>query len=242
MVKLIGINALKVNGKSTADFPFPVYVEVNDGFRFAKKKNKLIETDHSTGAIKETVNAWSPLEKIYELYCPTANLKDMRKIKLWAKDSGQLIAADEPDVFYEILDVDIGHSVIDNIAGYRITITFMTNPFGYEIEQKTKMYTNGSTIVNHTNAPMYPKIIINGNSNVQTSIKIGSQTVYLKEIITKLIIENKPLEQNVYDQYNSPINSVMRGDFFELPEDSSLKITLGPGITNIEIVERWGWL
>lgn len=242
MVKLIGTNALKVNDKSTADFPFPVFVEKNDGFRSPKKKNKLIETEYSTGAIKEAVNAWPPIEKEYQLYCPTASLKDMRQIKLWAKDSGRLIAGDEPDVFYEILDVDIGHSVIDDIAGYRVVITFVTNPFGYELQQKTKTYTNGSKITNHTNAPMFPKVVINGNANSQTFIKIGNQTVYLKEIINKLIIESKPLEQNVYDQYNSPINSVMRGDFFELTEDSTQTISLGPGITNIEILERWGWL
>lgn len=242
MVKLIGSNALKVNDKSTADFPFPVFVEKNDGFHSPKKKNRLIETDYSTGAIKEAVNAWPPIEKEYEIYCPTASLKDMRQIKLWAKDSGKLIASDEPDVFYEILDVNIGHSVIDAIAGYRVAITFITNPFGYELQQKTKTYTSGSKIINHTNAPMYPRIIVNGNSNTQTSIKIGSQTVYLKELINKLTIESKPLEQNVYDQYNSPINSVMRGDFFELPEDSTQTITLEAGITNIEVIERWGWL
>lgn len=242
MVKLIGANALKVNDKSTADFPFPVFVEKNDGFQFPKKKNKLIETDYSTGAIKETINAWPPISKSYALYCPTASLKEMRQIKLWAKDSGKLISADESDVYYEILDVEIGHSVIDAIAGYRIEIIFTTNPFGYELDQKKIIYTNGSAIKNHTNAPMYPKIIVNGNSNTQTSIKIGSQTVYLKELISKLIIESKPLEQNVYDQYNSPINSIMRGDFFELPEDSTQIITLGPGITNVEITERWSWL
>lgn len=218
-----------------------MFVEVNDGFNYAKKKNKLIETDYSTGAIKESVNAWSPIEKSYELYCPTANLQDMRKIKAWASDTGKLIAADEPDVFYEILDVYIGQSIIDPISGYRIKITFITNPFAYELEQVNKVYTSGSTIVNHTNAPMYPKIIVNGNSNSQTSIKIGTQTVYLKELISKLTIESKPLEQNVYDQYNSPINSIMRGDFFEILEGSHT-ITLGTGITSIEITERWGWL
>lgn len=242
MVKLIVANALKVNDKSTANFPFPVFVEKNDGFQFPKKKNKLIETEYSTGAIKEAINAWPPIEKNYDLYCPTASLKDMRQIKLWAKDSGKLIAADEPDVFYEILDVSIGGSRIDDISGYRIAVTFVTNPFGYELEQKTKTYTNGQKIINHTNAPMYPRIVINGNSNVQTSIKIGNQTVYLKELINKITIESKPLEQNVYDQYNSPINSIMRGDFFEIPEDSTQIIALGAGITSIQVVERWGWL
>lgn len=242
MVKLIVANALKVNDKSTANLPFPVFVEKNDGFQFPKKKNKLIETEYSTGAIKEAINAWPPIEKTYDLYCPTASLKDMRQIKLWAKDSGKLIAADEPNLFYEILDVSIGNSRIDDISGYRIAVTFVTNPFGYELEQETKTYTNGQKIINHTNAPMYPRIVINGNSNVQTSIKIGSQTVYLKELINKITIESKPLEQNVYDQYNSPINSIMRGDFFEIPEDSTQSIALGAGITSIQVVERWGWL
>lgn len=231
-----------MNGKSTADFPFLVYVEKNDGFRFPKKKNQLFETEYSTGAAKNTVEAWSPIPKSYVLSCPTATLKDMRQIKLWAEDHGRLIAADEPDVFYEILDVEIPHSPIDDITGYRIEVNFTVQPFGFELNQSTKTYHNGDVISNHTNAPMFPKITIYGDHNSQTSLQIGKQVVYFKKLQTKYTMENKFLEQDILDQYNNSINSVMRGDFFEIPKNSNHKITLGTGIERIEILERWGWL
>lgn len=239
---MIQTNALSVNGKSTADFPFLVYVEKNDGFRYPKKKNQLIETEYTTGASKNTVEAWPPIPKEYTLYCPTATLKDMRQVKLWAVDHGKLIPGDEPDVFYEILDVDMEHSLIDRITGYRVNITFMVQPFGFELSQSINIYRTNSVIENHTNAPMFPKVIIYGNTNSQTSIKIGKQTVYLKKLQTKYTMECMFLEQELFDQYGNPINSQMRGDFFVIPKNSQHTVVLGEGIDRIEITERWGWL
>lgn len=239
---MVKINELIINNISTDSFPFPIYVETNDGFRMPVKKNKLFETEYTTGAIKDNIQAWSPIPKEYNLYCPTATLKDLRKLKLWAKDYGKLIASDEPDVYYEILDVSMDHSIIDNISGYRINIVFTCQPFGFEMNQLTKTYRTGGKITNHTNAPMYPLITVFGTSNVQTSVKIGNQTVYISKLIDKLTIENKYLEQDVRDRNNAQANNVMRGDFFEIPADSVNTITLGAGIDRIEILERWGWL
>lgn len=238
---MIKTNALTVNGKSTSEFPFLVYVEKNDGFRFPKKKNQLNETIYSTGATKNDIRAWPPIPKNYTLYCPTASLKEMRQIKAWATDNGQLIAADEPDVFYEILDVDIAHSPVDNITGYRVEIAFTVEPFGYELDQVTKTYTSGQQITNHTNAPMFPRIEIYGNSSSETTVQIGSQTVRLRYLNEKVTIESKPLEQNVYDKDGRELNSVMSGDFIEIKEDSTNEIILSNGINRIEILERWGW-
>lgn len=235
-------NALTVNDVSTAEFPFMIYVEKNDGFRYPQKKNQLIETEYTTGASKNTIEAWETIPKGYTLYCPTATLKDMRQIKLWATDSGYLIAGDEPDVRYEIVDVAIDHSQMSTGGGYRINITFTTQPFGFELEQPINTYQNNSTIRNHTNAPMFPKVIVYGNANSQTSIQIGEQTIYLKKLQTKYTIECMFLEQNLFDQYNNPINSQMRGDFFVIPKNDYHIIKFGQGIDKIEIVERWGWL
>lgn len=235
------MNALTVSGKSTSEFPFLVYVEKNDGFRFPKKKNQLTETTYSTGAIKNDIRAWPPIPKSYTLYCPTASLKDMRQIKAWAVDHGELVAADEPDVFYEILDVDIADSPIDDIAGYRVDLVFTVQPFGYELNQESKNYTNGQQMVNHTNAPMFPRINIYGNSSTETTIQIGKQTVRLRYLNEKITIESKPLEQNVYDKDGRELNSVMGGDFIEIKEGTTNRITLSSGIERIEILERWGW-
>lgn len=235
-------NALSIDGVSTNDFDFKVHVLSNDGFRFPEKKNRLVETDYITGAIKDEVKAWSTIDKTYIIHCLTEDFKNLRQIKLWAKDHGKLIAADEPDVYYEILDVDIAHSNVDKLRGYELEVTFTVQPFGYEHEMPINTYYDGQTLINHTNAPMFPRIKIIGNSNEQTELTIGDQTIYLKKLVNAVTIECQYLEQNVLDQYDSPANSIMRGEFFIIPKDSENKITFEDGIERIEITERWGWL
>jgi len=235
-------NSLTINGVSTNDFDFKVHVLSNDGFRFPKKKNQLIETDYITGAIKKEVKAWPAIEKTYIIHCLTHDFKNLRQIKLWAKDYGRLVAADEPDVYYEILDVDIAHSTIDQLKGFELEVTFTVKPFGYEHETPVNTYYNGESLINHTNAPMFPRIKIIGNSNEQTGLTIGDQTIYLKNLVEAVTIECQYLEQNVLNQYDSPTNSIMRGEFFIIPEDSENEIRFEDGIERIEITERWGWL
>lgn len=236
------INQIVVNGSSTLDFPFETVVVENGGFTYAKKKNQFAESDYLTGSIKTEVKAWAPIEKSYKLFCYTNDVAQLRIVKMWAKDSGALISSDEPDVFYEILDVEIEDSKRDGKPYFILEITFTCQPFGFELNQLTRTYKTGDKITNHTNAPMYPLITVFGTSNTQTSIKIGNQTVYIAKLIDKLIIENKYLEQDVRDRNNAQANEVMRGDFFEIPADSTNTITLGNGIDRIEILERWGWL
>lgn len=235
-------NQIIVNGVSTQDFPFKTAVTENAGFSFSRKKSKIIETPYVSGGIKDDINAWSVMNKSYRIYCFTDNVKDLREVKLWAKDYGKLVSGDELDVFYEILSVSIDDSKMERGTGYYLDITFTCQPFGFELNQSTRTYRTGDKITNHTNAPMYPLITVFGTSNTQTSIKIGNQTVYIAKLIDKLTIENKYLEQDVRDRNNAQANEVMRGDFFEIPADSTNTITLGNGIDRIEILERWGWL
>lgn len=239
---MISANQLTVDGISTDSFTFPVYVTKNAGFVYAKKKNIITETDYGTGGNKTSVRSWPTIEKSYQLYCPTASLIEMRRIKSWAKDNGKLISSDEPDVFYEILDVSIDNTRIHDISGYLIDITFTTQPFGYEHVQDIKTYNNGDIFINTTNAPMFPQIKIYGNSNEKTTLKIGEQLIGLKEIKNSITIESKPLEQNVYDHGGLEKNGVMKGDFIEIKEGSQNKVVLGEGIEKIEMLERWAWL
>lgn len=239
MIK-IKLNELIIDDVSTLDLSFEVFVEETDGFNFSKKKNQLIETEYMTGAIKHEIKAWSTIEKNYTLYCPFTLLKDMRKLKAWAKDNGKLRTPDEPDVYYQILDVIMEPTKVDPISGYRIKITFITEPFGYETSETEKTYRNGQQLVNETNAPMYPKIIVNGQSNSEVSLSIGEQTLYLKRLHNKVTIECKPLQQNVFNESGAITNGILRGDFFEImPGEHTIALS---GIDSINILERWAWL
>lgn len=236
------INELIVNGKSTADFPFDVYVTNNAGYNYAKKKNVLFESTYGTGAAKNEINAYPPIQKSYTIYCPDATLQDMRQITTWAKDEGQLIASDEPDVYYEILDVVITDAPLHDVRGYLVEITFTTMPFGYELFQTTRRIVGNGSIFNHTNAPMFPRIDVYGTSASEVQLTIGKQTIKLRTLDTKITIESKPLEQNVFDKNGRELNSVMAGDFIEIEKDNTSEITMSSQIQRIEILERWAWL
>ena len=238
---MITMNELIVNGKSTADFSFDVYVTKNAGYNYAKKKNMLFENTYGTGAIKNEVNAYPPIEKVYTIHCPFATLQDMREITTWASDSGTLIPSDEPDVYYEILDVYITDARIHEVTGYLVDVVFTTMPFGYELYEQTRRLTNGDSVMNHTNAPMYPRIDIYGNSGTETSLQIGNQLIKLRYLNQKVTIESKPLEQNIYDKDGRELNSVMNGDFIEIKEGTTNRIVISSGIERIEMLERWAW-
>lgn len=238
---MVNLNQLIINGKSNSDFPFDVYVTNKAGYNYAKKKNILDESTYITGATKNEVNAYQPIEKPYTIICPTADLKELREITAWLSDSGTLISDEEPDVFYEILDVDVANAPKDVGGWYPIDVVFTTMPFGYELNQVTKTYTSGQQVINHTNAPMFPRIDIYGNSSTETTIQIGNQTVKLRYLNEKITIESKPLEQNVYDKNGRELNSVMSGNFIEFEEGTMNRIVLSSGIQRIEMLERWGW-
>lgn len=238
---MITLNELIVNGKSTADFSFDVYVTRNAGYNYAKKKNVLFESTYGTGASKNEINAYPPIEKTYTIHCPFATLQDMREITTWASDSGTLIPSDEPDVFYEILDVNVTDARIHEVTGYLIDVIFTTMPFGYELYEQVRSLKSGDTIINHTNAPMYPRIEVYGTSATEQSIQIGGQVVKIRTLNQKLTIESKPLSQTVLDNTGRELNSVMSGDFFEIPKGSTNQITLSSGISRIEMTERWAW-
>ena len=238
---MITLNELIVNGKSTADFSFDVYVTRNAGYNYAKKKNMLFENTYGTGAIKNEVNAYPPIEKVYTIHCPFATLQDMREITTWASDSGTLIPSDEPDVYYEILDVYITDARIHEVTGYLIDVIFTTMPFGYEHGQSLRRFIGGESLYNHTNAPMYPRIDVFGTSGSEVQINIGGQIIKLRELNQKVTIESKPLEQNVYDKDGKIANGIMSGDFIEIKEGSTNLVTLSNGINRIEMLERWAW-
>ena len=235
------INELIINGKSSADFPFTVYVTANAGFNYARKKNVLTETTYGTGAMKNTIDAYPPIQKPYSIYCPSATLQDMREITTWIADEGKLVASDESDVYYEILDVEVSDAPLEATGGYMLDIIFTTMPFGYEHLNSLRSFSGGESFYNHTNAPMYPRIDVFGTSGSEVQINIGGQVIKLRELNQKVTIESKPLEQNVYDKDGKVANGIMSGDFIEIKEGSNNIITFSDGINRIEMLERWAW-
>lgn len=232
-------NKLTFNGKSTADFPFDIYVVENDGVNKGKRKDKIFTSDDMSGGIVRSSNAYDLVEKSYKLLIHGVKLSDINDVLLWLEGSGKLIASDNPDRYYEVLSVAAVRSRLGEVDEYEIDVVFTCNPFSYTVIPDIKTYTANGVINNESNLIMYPKITVCGNSTEETTLTIGKQVVRLRGLVEKLVIECKQGQQNVFDKNGALLNSVMLGDFFEIQRGKN-GIVLGTGITKIEIDCRWG--
>lgn len=236
---MIKLDSITINGKSSADFPFYVAVEEVPGISMPTKKDKIYQHEHMSGAVKQTINAWEalPLEFIFYLYDVTRS--ELREFKRWFKSEGTITRYDDPDMHYEYLSVSVESKPLDQVGGYEVTATFLCQPFEYEREKELDLE---STLVNHTTAPMYPRLTIKGNTTSESYIRIGNQTMYFKKGIKEgLIIECKHGYQNVFNLNGTIINNQVKGNFFEVMPGTH-PVTKGTGITEVKILTRWGWL
>lgn len=232
-------NALIINGRSTGDLPFFCGVEENSSPTRAEKKNKYHDLDMVNGVAVQTIEAWSPVPKTYQFYLHDATKSDVRKLKAFIGYNGWFTPFDDPDIRYVFVNAVFSSEPLDEFNGYTVTVTFTCEPFEYEPEKVSAL---GSSITNHTTAPMYPKIVIAGMVATSTFLQIGSQRMtFPNGIDTSVTIECKHGLQNVFDKTGNKINSKVRGPFFEIPPGIH-SVTKGSGITNIQITERWGWL
>ncbi len=232
-------NKLIFKDKSTADFPFDIYVIENDGINKGKRKDKIFTTDEMSGGVVRSSTSYDVVEKTYKLLIYDVKLFQLNELLVWLEGSGKLTASDNPNRYYEVLTVSAIKSRLGEVDDYEIDVTFTCNPFSYNLEKDIKTYDSNGTIHNETSVVMYPKITIYGSSHNQTSLTIGKQVVRFKNLIEKIVIECKQGEQNVFDKDGDLLNSVMLGSFFEI-EPGTHGIALGNGISKVEIECRWG--
>lgn len=230
-----------VNGESIHDiYSKQIVVTKSAGFQLPDTKDKLIENIYVSGANKLQTNAIKTIDKKFNFCFLNASLQELRRVKNFFNTAKKITFDEEPDVFYEVILVNISDSDKETYDAYNLTVTFTCQPFAYQINQPTLTLTANNTLTNATYNDMYPRIAIYGTSASQTSLKIGSETMYFKALDTKLTVECKPGEQNVLDKYNAEANNVKRGDFFHVKPGNNT-VTLGAGITKVEILCRWWW-
>lgn len=237
-------NHLIINGRSSADLPFLIAVEKNSAPVKARKKNIYNELDSVSGLVVQTIDAWEPVERNYTFYLYDVTLSDVRLFKQFVGQSGQITPYNDQEMHYNYYSSEIDFETMDEDdafhQNYQGTISFICEPFEYEEEQTV---TVGSTIVNHTSGPMFPRLTVYGNTNARQTLTIGDQTMIFKRGVNPSItVECKFGEQNAYNQYGNLINSDIIGDFFVIPPDSTVKVTKTAGITKIDMLARWGWL
>lgn len=232
-------NALIINGVSTGDLPFYCAVTRTPEPYVPKRKDKIYDLPFVHGALKQKIDAYEPLELEAELYIHEATPRQLREFKSVLASEGTLTTHLEPDLHYNYYALGVNFEQLDRVGGYDVSLKFYCEPFAYE-EEQTKRYYNNDTIVNHTNAPMYPLITVEGNSS-SARLKIGEQEMVFHDGIQgRYFIECKHGFQDVYDIVDKKYNHTISGDFFEIPQGES-KISF-TGIRLLRIRERWGWL
>lgn len=236
---MIELNSLILNGKSSADFPFFVAVEEVPGVLMPTKKDKIYQHEHMNGSVKQSINAWESITLEFIFYLHDVTRSDLRKFKSWFKPQGTLTRYDDPDMHYEYIQVNVSSKALDDTSGYEVTAVFLCQPFEFEKETEVVL---GTTIRNETSAPMYPKIMIKGDTGEETYLKIGRQSMYFKQGVRNgAVIECKQGYQNITDLNGREINNQVKGDFFEITPGAHT-VVKGKGITEVKMVTRWGWI
>ncbi|UJF15057.1 hypothetical protein LZ578_08595 [Jeotgalibaca sp. MA1X17-3] len=231
-------NELIINGRSTGDLPFFCGVEENSAPTRAEKKNKYYDLEMANGVAIQTVEAWKAVTKAYRFYLHEATKNDVRKLKAFIGYTGWFTPSDDPDIRYIFVNALFDSEPLDEFNGYTVTVTFTCEPFEYESETTGVL---GNSIVNHTNAPMYPKLTLTGNANSSLFVQIGNQKMtFTKGIMGTVTVECKHGLQDVQTGAGKSINSQVRGPFFEVVPGEHA-VSKSPGITNIQILNRWGW-
>ena len=232
-------NALIVNGLSTKDLPFDCLVETNSPLTMGKKKDILHEGEMVNGVLVQSIDAYEPVEKPYVIYLSQVTKAEMRKFKAMFDPTGWFTPYDDPTIKHYYYSVAMESETLDVVDGYRVTVTFLCDPFEYEPET---VVTLGSSIINHTNAPMYPKLEVLGTVATLQSLTIGSQTMIFKNgIATRAWVENKLGLQNVTNNTGAAINSQVSGPFFVIPPKKTVSVVKTAGITSVKMTTRWGW-
>lgn len=232
-------NALIVNGKSTADLPFFCGVRENSPPARAEKKDQLYDLDMVNGNVVQTIDAWKPVTKQYLFYLHDVTKSQFRAFKAFIGWTGWFSPSDDPGMRYVYQKAVLESSPVDEFDGYEVAVTFTCEPFEYEEERTEEL---GSSIENHTNAPMYPRLIITGDTTSSTFLQIGEERMTFTNGIRNFVtIECKHGLQDVKDSNGLSINSQVRGPFFEIVPGEHA-VTKGTGITSVQMTKRWGWL
>jgi phage-related protein len=144
--------------------------------------------------------------------------------------------SNDSDVFYNVKHVVVGALERKMAIMSEFALTFTCSPFRYIRSVETVTMTASGNIDNTGTVYSLPKITVYGT---------GSQTLTIngKAIILNILQGSLVLDSELKTCYygNVAQNNQMRGDFpvFEVGNNT---ITLGSGITKIEIEPRWRYI
>ena len=141
--------------------------------------------------------------------------------------------SDDSDVYYNVKHVQAGALERRLYSLYEFSLSFICSPFRYIRNVPTVTLTSSGTVSNPGTVYALPKITVYGT---------GSRTLTIngKPMILNILSGSLTLDSELKTCYfgNVAQNQNMQGDF-PIFEVGSNTITLGSGITKIEIEPRW---
>ena len=118
----------------------------------------------------------------------------------------------------------------------RFAVEFEVQPFGYDIFEQTITKTAPFNLFNIGTLESEPIITIFGNGNI--TLYVNSQSISLKEITDKIIVDSEM--KNAYNNSVS-LNYKMSGDFPALSLGENNISWIGD-VIKLEIQPNWRWL
>ena len=195
-----------------------------------------IEVDGREGAL--TIHkGWRDFDIPMTAALTGANVQSRyRSVQAKIHSAKTMYRSDDPAVHYKVKAVEAGPLYMRLSTLGEFTITFSCAPFKYQRNIASVTLTASGSLTNPGTVYSLPKITVYGT---------GTRTLSIngKAVILNLLSSHLILDSDIKECYfgNTAQNYLMTGDFPVL-EVGNNTITLGTGITRIEIEPRWRFL
>lgn len=168
------------------------------------------------------------------LICRWPNSVSLRMINAWLVGKGDLILSLEPDKKYKARVTDILN--YEKLGVYwKASVLFIAQPFAYEAQPQLIALTASGSIHNLGSRWSMPIITVYGAGE----LTIGDYTLIVESTSGEdSVTINSEIEECYYS--GTSRNNKVSGDFPRI-EQGATEITLGAGITKVEIQGNWRW-
>lgn len=160
-------------------------------------------------------------------------------VNLWATGSGRLIASDDATrAWIATVNDEVKWKRYKTGNKYNdiAEITFAVQPIMREAVESTQTFTADGAVANLGTVDSYPLITVHGSGDCVFSIGENEITLTDVDANTPVIID---CETGYV--YTTDGAAEMTGEFPVLGAGSTT-VTLGSGVTQIDIKPRWGWI
>ncbi|GHU48758.1 hypothetical protein FACS1894127_0100 [Clostridia bacterium] len=150
--------------------------------------------------------------------------------------AGTLYFSTDPEVYYKVKHVSAGELEMRLSGLGEFSLKFTCAPFRYQRNVSMVTMTSSGTITNPGTTYSLPRIKVYGTGT--RTLTINSKPIILNLLSGSLMLDSE-LKECFYG--NAAQNNRMTGDFPVFAAGSN-QVTLGSGITKVEIEPRWRYI